>query len=435
MDSVTELAHRIRIHDFTFYARPNADGFCLGDIPGIGMYPDRSILLPGTCYLDGGAHAEVIEEYLQSYLRPLGIGAKSVRFVKGDSLFQGILNDPTERAWLQDKLSNGIPTTLEAFSASPDWELLTSSLNIDPARLRTPLSSVMRMLDDKEAFRRLACTLGLEHQFPKHVFALEPDETLAQIRVFRKRFPRLVVVKRPDLESGVGQLLIRPDTPEEAIEEYVRVYCTTHRPIIIEEGVFGVEGSLQWHVGKNGIEPRFFGRQYTHNGFHEGNVISHDGLDCLPSEWPRAVRRQRVEDLWEATRVYVEWIAERGHMGPIGFDFFVNPDGFHFLECNARTTAATYLESVRWQVERLGFSNLSAAMKNTYPKRARDWRSVVAEIERAGKHLAFRPEEGSGVLIANPRLLHLPHPKCLSIAIGRSVEEAETMLEISRSIL
>lgn len=435
MEQVAEMAHRIRIHDFTFCALPNADGFSLGEIPGIGMYPDRSALLPGTCFLDGGSHADVAEEHLRAYLHPLGIGANEIRFVKGESLFEGILNDPVECARLCRELSNGVPTTLEAFSASDEWDRFVGALNIDPSRLRTPATSVMRTLDDKESIRRLAHTLGLDDVFPKHVFTLEVHETLARIQEFRNQFPQLIVVKRPDLESGVGQLLIGPQTTEEQIFAYVREYCTGHRPIIVEEGVFGIEGSVQWHVSPQGMEPRFFSLQYTHAGTHQGNVIAPTGVACLPKEWPLAWRERVVEKIWATTETFVKWVAARGFIGPIGFDFIMNKNAYSLLECNARTTAATYLESVRWQIERQGFANVTAAMKNAYPKRVLRWKDAVRMLEAHPNKLAFNAKTGVGVIVANPRLFHLDSPKCLLIAVGADIAQAESYLERARKIL
>ena len=435
MDPVSEMAHRIRIHDFTFYARPNADGFSLGDIPGIGMYPDRSALLPGTCFLDGGSHTDVAEEHLYGYLHVLGIGANEIRFVKGGSLFEGILNDPVECERLCRELSNGVPTTLEAFSASDQWDRFVGALNIDPSRLRTPATSVMRTLDDKESIRRLAHTLGLDDVFPKHVFTLDAHETLVRINEFRDQFPRLIVVKRPDLESGVGQLLIDAQTTEEQIFAYVHEYCTGHRPIIVEEGVFGIEGSVQWHVSPKGCEPRFFSLQYTQAGTHQGNVIAPTGVACLPDEWPLAWRMRVVEKIWATTETFVKWVAARGFIGPIGFDFILNKNAFSLLECNARTTAATYLESVRWQIEQRGHKNVTAAMKNAYPKRALTWKDAVRMLEQHPNKLAFNKETGVGVIVANPRLFHLDAPKCLLISVGTDIEQAEAYLECARKIL
>ena len=426
---------RIRIHDFQFCTRPNADGFSLGNIAGIGMYPDRSVLLPGIVYLDGSHHSEVIKLYWHEYLHAIGIGASELRFVEGESLFAGILNDRDERVRLAQELSNGRHRTLEAFSASVEFDQFVDTLGLDSSRLRTPTLEVMRLIDDKEYFRRLAGELGMPDVFPNHAFATEPAEVLGQICAYRKRYPRLVVVKRPDLESGVGQLLIRPGTSDREIEAFVRLYATGHRPIIIEEGVFGTEASLQWNIGSKGPERRFFGRQYTSDGAHEGNVISHDGIDCLPSEWSYANRFAIIEKIWEATGVFVEWIEKQGYIGPIGFDFFVEEQGFKFLECNARTTAATYLEKVRYQVEANGFSNLSAAMKNVYPKHARSWRHAVTQLTLHDDHMAFDPDRGTGVIIANPRLFHLPKSKCLAIAVGDSVEHAEQLLHQAIAIL
>lgn len=429
MEPRSELNHRIRVHCFSPYRE------ILGEIPGIDMYPDRSAMLPGTIYLDGTSHTDVVEEHLASYLRPMGIGASEIRFVKGDTLFDGILSDPRERDRLFRELSNGKPTTLEAFSACADFDRFVASLNIDPVRLRTPMTSVMRMLDDKEAIRRLAHTLELDHVFPEHIFTYEKQETLARIREYRIQFPKLVVVKRPDLESGVGQLLITQDTTDEKISAYVHEYCTGHRPIIVEQGVFGIEGSVQWHVSPLGIEPRFFSRQYTHDGAHEGNVIAENGVSCLPHEWSLETRAKIVKCVWKTTEKFVDWIAKRGFIGPIGFDFIANPNSFYLLECNARTTAATYLESVRWQIEQRYSAHVCAAMKNAYPKRVQNWKQAVHALECEMEGLAFHPEFGSGVILANPRLFHLPSPKCLLIALQGSVQQAEYTLEKARHML
>jgi hypothetical protein len=260
-------------------------------------------------------------------------------------------------------------------------------------------------------------------------------ETLARIQEFRDLFPELVVVKRPDLESGVGQLLIDSHTTEEQIFAYVREYCTGRRPIIVEEGVFGIEGSVQWHVSPQGLEPRFFSRQYTHAGTHQGNVIAPEGAECLPKEWPLAWRKRVVEKIWATTETFVKWVAARGFIGPIGFDFIINKNAFSLLECNARTTAATYLESVRWQIERQGYANVTAAMKNAYPKRTLTWKDAVRTLEQHPNKLAYDMKTGVGVIVANPRLFHLDSPKCLLISVGADIAQAELSLEQARKIL
>ena len=227
--------NRIRIHDFKLYTEPTEDGFSLGDIPGIGLYPDRSVLLRrGICYLDGSQRPDVIEHYWKEYLRVIGIGASELRFVNGESLFAGILQNPDERARFLREFSGAHRRTLEAFSASPAFDRFVETLGIDSMRLRTPSTRVMRLIDDKLYFRLLADELGLTDAFPNYAYADDPAEVMGLIRVYRNRYPHLVVAKRPDLDSGVGQLLIWPHTKDLEIRAYVNLYATGHRPIIVE---------------------------------------------------------------------------------------------------------------------------------------------------------------------------------------------------------
>lgn len=418
----------IRVHDFSKYAK------ILGKIPGIALYPDRAALLPGVCYADR-CGSDVLDDYLERYLRQIHIGADQIRFVDASTdLFHGILCDERNRDLLRAEMKAQVTsTTLEGFAACDRWDQFVADLGVSPEHLRTPTHSIMKILDDKEAIRRLALSFNELDLFPEHVFAYSADEVWISLQQFRSRFPNLVVLKRPDLESGVGQLLVRPDTTDVEIAAYLATYGGSERPIIVEEGIPGVDGSLQWYISPDGYERRFVSRQYTQGGFHEGNVISPNGAELFPSDWPFSVRQDLIERAWLSTEPFVVWVKERGYLGPLGFDFMMNMYAYRLLECNARTTAATYLEGVRVQVQNQGHGAVCAAMRNAYPTTAKNWHEVLAIWQE--HNLAYDPKTGHGVILGHPRLLTLEHPKCLAIAISNSVAEAEATLMRSLEIL
>lgn len=438
----------IRMHDFTFFIDPsaNTDGHTLGDISGIGFYPDRAMLLPGVCYLQAGEGEDELREYHENYLNPFGLGASELRFVGGTSLFDGVLSDPEEVSKLRKNME--CPNaTLEAFLSTREWERFITSVGVNPHKLRTPARDAMELFDDKEHIRHLASEMGLESYFPQHVFVSGKEEAWSAIRAYRGRFRDMVVVKRPDLESGQGQILIRPTTSEQVIWEYLDRYAGGERRLIVEQGVPGVELSLQWRISpRHQVQGRFVSRQYTEGGVHQGNVIGCKGIDALDAGMGEATRRTVVFLAWQMTRHLIEEGIRRGLVGSVGFDLMYNPNTGHLflLECNTRTTAATYLESVRHQMhlyrnqrpKRRG-GPVSAAMRNVYPVDCPSYEDVWNRLKLSsmGDINLHVPGAGYGVVIAMPRLLRLKEPKCLIIACAPNTSGAEQMLTAARNAL
>jgi len=439
--------HRIAFDDLSVFCEPNEDGFHIGVVDGLNHYPDRAQVLPyKAVYLMDGDVSDMLEH--QAYLRALGVGTQELRFVKGKNLFDGLLTNREEMERLMFEMQTNEELTIDAFTgASPDWKNMVEALLLDPGRVRTPSWEVARMLDDKELFRRLGGDLEREHYFPDHTFVHGQSAALREIMAMRLRH-RSVVIKRPDLESGVGAYRVNGLYSLSGLPAFLKQYGRGSRPLIVEQWVDGEEviiASLQWYFAP-GREPqrRFMSRQYCDGMIHEGNVIGSRDTDVFPETWSLTLRENVVEQAWEMTKLFVQHV-QGTYVGPAGFDFMVvrnGTNGFrvYLLECNARKTAGTYLESVRWQVQTSGrIPAACAAMRNCHPVSARHWREVVTLLQSKDAdefgHLAMNPDTGLGVMVALPRCLRLKQPKCLLIAIAEKIEHAEWFLNAAKKRL
>ncbi|MBI4599232.1 hypothetical protein HY734_03500 [Candidatus Uhrbacteria bacterium] len=454
MRNVFPTLHRRAIDDMSVFTTPNADGLHIGEIDGIELYPDRAEVLPyGAVYLQGGPHLQYMSDH-HRYLRAFGLGAKELRFVEGSgNLFDGILSDPEHRDRLYRELFFDLDATLETFTgASPGWGRLLAELQIPSERIRTAPWDVAKTLHDKEGFRRLSRQIGRSDVFPAHTFSHGIQGTIWDCLRLRLRHPR-IVVKRPDLESGVGFHVLHDTRSWAGLLPFLRKYAQGSRNLIVERWIDGEEkavGSVQWYVPPPGKKPqrRFLSRQYCDGTIHQGNMIPHDEADAFPATWDYSTRQAITQTAWHTTETFVRDAQERGYVGHIGFDFItaLNSDGLSFqfflLEANARKTAGTYPESVRWQVQQFGHTlKPCVAMRNCHPHSGIDhWEKAVSllgsESDRDGFGDLAMNREHRGVLVLNPRLLRKQgHPKCIVMSVASTPEEAERLMNAAAARL
>ncbi|HLD17475.1 MAG TPA: hypothetical protein VJB99_00175 [Patescibacteria group bacterium] len=441
--------NRMALDDLSSFCEPNKDGFVIADVDGLRLYPDRSQLLPyRAVYLMSGDESVNLSGH-QDYLHSMGIGARELRFVRGMDLFDGILGTAAERSRFVSEMGDPSVTVDTFTGASPGWQSMVKELSLPSERIRTPRWDVAIQLDDKELLRRIGSEIGVDNCFPVHTFAHGASETMSQIEAMRAQYPS-VVVKRPDLESGEGTYRVNGSDSLRGLSAFLDRYARGSRPLIVEQWVDGREtvvGSLQWYLPPlRSPQRRFVSRQYCIGMVHDGNVIGSQDGDVFPEFWPITLRQQIVERGWSMTGPFVEKVQREGYVGPLGFDFIVVREGeqsfrIYLLECNARRTASTYLESVRWQVQRSGrLPTACAAMRNCHPASATHWQEVVQILKTVGSSdglgdIAMKADTGVGVLIALPRCLELPHPKCLLISVASKVKEAEMLLDAAKARL
>ena len=419
-------------------------------VDGLGWYTDRSELLPyDVSYLYGGGNEEDLLAHHKEHLAPLGIGVREIRFLNGENLFEALLDDPRERARLRAELSDDEKMTLESFSSDYPWPEFLAALDVDPSCIRTPDREVANRLDNKRQFRLIAESMNRSNVIPKHQFARTFLSAAWRTKRLLRKYSS-VYLKTDDLESGVGTMCVTQDTSWWTILKHAWKYQNlfTDRRFICEEGRDGSVASLQWYLplvmdeGKLHPQKRFMSRQYVNGVVHDGNVIGKDDYLCFPQEWPLHIRKTAARKAWDVSRSFVIWAMREGYVGFLGFDFIADYDVVSdtvdvlFIEANARKTAGTYLESVRWQVEMSGrVPTACAAMRNCHPvlDGVGNWRDAEAVLQSGAfadgmGDILMKPDTGVGVFIANPRLLHLERPKCLLISVASNVWHAEQLI-------
>ncbi len=240
-----------------------------------------------------------------------------------------------------------------------------------------------------------------------------------------------VFIKEPTLGGGAGMLRITRATPAEKIDRFLHIYATGGCTLIVDEGIEGMDISVQWFIHPDGrVEKRFITRQYiVGDSLHIGNGIesSLHPHRVLPGDWTEEEKISACEHAWKNTEPLVAWAQKHGYVGPIGFDLRATKKyGMtYILECNGRFTAAGYPASVQ---EQLG-GNRAVAMRNCKV-------GVDGGYESAKKALGslmLTSCEGSGVIIAMPGSLSLPleERKTFLIAVGKDLTEVEALFDES----
>lgn len=438
---------RVAIDDVHFFQD------ILPGIQGVGLYPDRSVVHPyAAVYLSDTGDIEQAQSHYADYMRPLGLGPDELRFVKGCDLFEGVMRDPHMRDQLRTELSNGSGFTLETFSSYGRWGEFVQELELNTDQLRTPLDlDLVRQLDDKaglRAFAREEFGKNGERHVPAHRLAYTPQEIWNVTGEMLHQHPGLVV-KRPDLEGGESMMCVNNDTNIGELRAWTARHCDGESQVLIEEdlrlrpGARTVEASLQWYVPKwTQPQKRFFSTQDIVSNAHRGNAIASNDYDSLPAWLPERTRIDIVRTAWELTSLYVEIMWSRGYVGYIGFDLMVviNSNGSFeviILEVNARKTAGTYLESMRWHIQNTYLPGASAVMRNVKPKGITHWRQAVRRLcnpyhpEGEG-NISFNAATGTGVIILAPRLL--PH-KLVVIASAPTIEHAQRLANAAENRL
>lgn len=243
------------------------------------------------------------------------------------------------------------------------------------------------------------------------------------------------IVRRTVLVSGLGRRRVRRgENLDVACADFIRSFCENE--IIIEVGYPHEAYSTQFMLGApEGGEP-FLGvtQQLMEGTHHVGNVLTRFRHPERLSEEAYITMKMMSEAFAKAAQKQ-----QGGYIGTIGFDFIMVTAGpekgrVFLLECNARQTAATYPLAVSAQMRgrypemvdpgTAGKINWGVVMLNGVPTKAKTFAEIKALL---GKELLF---EGTyGVIPFNIRLMELPEPRCGVIVVGRTLGEAEAMVE------
>lgn len=379
-------------------------------LPGVELYADRSLVLPGAAVVQDGP----IDEYLE-WLSSVRIGPTEVVRVPGPSPVAEIMAD-SELLDRAHRLAEE-HGTVQFFYVTPDEERLVEKLGLGWDRVFAPPREVGDRASDKAEIRRLGEELGRRSDFPEHVFVSAcPDEVGSAVHDIFRGDAEFVVLKVPDLASGDGMAMVHRDggMSQAALDLMSRF---AGREIVVEAGYGHVPMSVQWEIDNDGPRFAFAADQLIEGDFkHVGNVVSTGRLIGT------SVRNERR--MVEMSRPFARSYWERGYRGVCGFDFMLLPDGRMFLlECNGRVTATTYCWGVVRQLYgRVG--DVAVAMSRILPR---------PSISSFG---ALRVELGRilfdgryGVLPMNVRCLGLDRPECTVCCVAADAVSASLLLE------
>ncbi|MFH1631708.1 MAG: hypothetical protein ABIA47_01625 [bacterium] len=433
-----------------------------GDIEGVEIYGDRSLHREdvGLAVVAEDPTGE-IASYVEEYLRPRGQAPDEVMQVHingHDSFFGAIKSDSAIMRRLREFLS-GSDTGIEAFNSNPDFECLVQRLRaMDPGTpmLGIPMSppeKVARVLDHKVLARKLARDLGSEAvmTYAEHELAFDYDEARLQIWGCLKKYGR-VMAKAGTFASGIGQLDVELNVPDEKIDAFLRRFMDPHEGLVVEQHVGKhFAGSVQWEFASEGYFRVFLSRQLlishpeTKGGVHVGNVIADKGGEIFPQDWPELCGHVAAEEAWHIHWCELNWAQQHGYVGRLGADFMVVLREIrgkvvpvvYKCEFGGRVTGGTYINGVRVRANahRPGTCvvGLNCEFNHDY---YRGWRDVSAVLEAT--HLddrddvSMRPGSGRGVLVGLTR--GLPR-KCILFACADSVPEAWEMQRVARKRL
>ena len=430
---------RTRIHDLSTYCDGSltSDHRTLAAVSDLSSYSWRAALMDGTVVVNDHPTRELYHRYLFG----LGIGATELIGVNGANLFRGILDGWPICAQFAKRIERG--EEVEVFTDCEEAEHFIHAFGIPDRQMRSTRRHVTATLGDKEHLRRLGGTLGLADAFPEHQFVRGQEPITAACFDILDRYGR-VIVKRPDLASGVGcQNFTRGEIGGDRFTAFVREFGCDGRDMVVEEWVEGdeddpmVDYSVQYHVSAEGeVGQIFLSGQYIEDDqvTHAGNFISSQSEDCLPAEWTPAERAEVAGKMFSMTRPFALWARDQGTdgIGRIGFDLKVNRRRAVVLESNCRQTAATYPESVRFQLVRSGRCRSAAvAMRNIRPANVHGWQALPARLGS----LAFDPATCRGVIVGNPLCMEGEHPKFAAVCVGHGLAEAQAILRETQQFL
>lgn len=385
-------------------------------ISGKELYADRSLLLPGLAVVKAG---EEIHEY-KCFLHDLGIGAELVLQVGGENLLQGVKAHPHYVDTIRTLVDAG--AKIQFFNSSEQEDGFLKELSLGWEDTVSPPPSISQCVDNKIWLRDFAKEQGLNDLFPRHIFCKTKAEVQRAVSELSRSIPDFVVLKRPDLASGLGLVKLRTDSQailRAQLDTYFSKYGENHS-LIVEEGYEHIPLSLLWDIDEDDTRVLAVTRQLLDEHFaHQGNVLS----SLLPAEVTEDDRQRMISMSEHLSTIF--W--SKDYRGLCGFDFMKTRDGKIFLlECNARVTAATYAYGVAEQIA-AGRGNIkwTIHMQNLYPKNARNF----AELQARLGELVFNGYYG--ILPFNVRCLSLEEPKCGLMCIASGEEEAADLYQIA----
>ncbi len=402
-----------RIHDLSAFPDLQVDG--------LGTYPDRAAVLPGTCVVQEG----VPRSWLQ-YLQAVGIGARRIIEVRtpvhpGEGLAGCFsLND------LRDlRLSVIAGHRLEFFLPTQWQHHYVERLGYDYRSLVWgPNPELATQVNDKIWLRR---TLP-DQPYPEYrIVNLSDPESAGTIR---DRVGRMIirhggaVLKHPNLASGDGIKFVRPTSDAPDWTQQLTAALTSfeergYKGDIIIDAFYKdhVPLSAQMEIGANG--PRYICatvQQISNGTVHSGNFISSRALPGIDPGIVATMKLRALEIGWELHAL--------GYHGYFGADFLytlgLKENRLLLLETNGRVTGAMYPLSVALQAHANGLSKWGVGSDNIALE-------APSSFERLSTQLGPLMFNGTtGVVPACPRLLVFR--KAMLYAVGRDVAEAKSML-------
>lgn len=374
-------------------------------VSGLKRYPERTLLLPGTCYVPKG----VSRRYLR-YLMEVGLGAPSkgqiVEVATTGTLLEGVAKY-AER--LKQALLSG--NGIEFFLPTPYASRLIANLGLDYAdHVWGPRPDLAALANDKAWLREFAAMEQLDVRFPEHVITtVESTARVEEVVADYLARYKGAVIKHPSLASGDGISFIHPGSHWRR-QTHAALRALTRRgytgKIVIEAAHFQhVPFSTQLEVTDKG--PRFLieTEQLINNGVvHSGNILSSIESDKFS--------RSIYTDMANQSMAYATALWRMGYRGYLGFDFILAGNTVYMIEANGRVTGAMYPLSVGLQLSNNGVHQWSIVTDNLHPDKVLSFTALRSLLTNEG--LLFGGEYG--ILPVAPGLLKSRKLMCYSVA-------------------
>ncbi len=408
----------------------DAQGSVTTSIDGVGLYAGRGLVVP--------AQLKIVPDHpvlsaACDYMRRVGIGPKRIVHVPSmGSLYDGVrASSEAQRAIVEHVAQDG---DVEFYIPGPAAWALCHELGVPQSRVRNQRPELAPETD-KVGMRRLGEQLGLRTCFPSHAFSRGKEETMRVARTLFAEGHARIVIKRPDLASGEGQLVIGSinDLSQQEGVAFLHRYAVDGVELVVEAWWEGEDFSAVFEVDFDEVRLMHMSGQFMRSAdgkTHMGNFLGNRPNQVFPSvgscSW-----HNRME---VACRQMISVWQQRGYRGKIGFDGKVRPHAGEFvlLEVNARPSASIFARYVLEQVRRSDDEEIGVSMLSVTPPRAFSIEEMVALLGSD----AYNPSTRRGVIIGNPvRMGDMRHPETPIHVVADSVSQSiETALTIKRRV-
>lgn len=373
-------------------------------VAGIGLYGDRSLVMPGPVAIVLDESHGPLGDYLR-YLDGVGIGAERKLLVPD-------FYNPGHSALTEIRRQVAAGFQIQFFHTTDVEEKLLRELGLPWQGVYGPTAAVSAYANCKARLRRIGEEIGFANDFPPHRICQTPSEVWQAVKELWVEGQPLIF-KVPRLASGDGMRFVSNPAEMEA-------FCNTYLPhseVIVEMAYsdhFPV--SAQWELYQTGPKMVCATTQIiAPDGLtHLGNVIASRESDLL------GINPEEVKEIERLTFPFAKHFFEKGYIGVLGFDLLRNSEGRLFLlESNGRVTATSYALAVGRQLEGR-VENWAIAMAIVKPKK-----TIVdfVGLETAFKDMLF--DGRKGFLPFLTRLL--PH-KIGLMMVGSDTTEALDLL-------